>query len=159
MSFSFTIHATEDRARVGMLTTPHGKIRTPAFVPVGTQATVKAISIEDLRHICVQMVLANTYHLYLHPGIETIEALGGLHRMMNWDGPMMTDSGGFQVFSLGWAIEHGVGKVVNFLSDDSREETMMLQPRKKLCVIDDEKSDVLVACGWVFTCVDSGKIY
>lgn len=149
-NFSFSVVQTRGRARQGKLKTPHGTMDTPAFVPVGTQATVKAVSIDDLQKLKVQVVLANTYHLYLRPGVETIERLGGLHKMMNWNGPMMTDSGGYQVFSLGWAIEHGVGKVVNFLADDSREEEELKRqmvnnskaiiPRKKLCVVDDEKA-------------------
>ena len=149
--FSFKVNSSQGQARVGELSTPHGEILTPAFVPVGTQATVKAVSIGDLQKLKVQIVLANTYHLYLRPGIETIEHLGGLHKMMNWNGPMMTDSGGYQVFSLGWAIEHGVGKVVNFLADDSREEQELKRQvinnkpksiivRQKLCVVDDEKA-------------------
>ena len=87
-------------ARSGMLDTPHGTVRTPAFMPVGTQGTVKALSPEDLRSVGVEMVLANTYHLYLRPGTDVIETVGGLHKFMAWDGPVLTDSGGFQVFSL-----------------------------------------------------------
>ena len=87
-------------ARCGVLNTPHGEVRTPAFMPVGTQGTVKALSPEDLRSVGVEMVLANTYHLYLRPGTDVIDAAGGLHKFMAWDGPMLTDSGGFQVFSL-----------------------------------------------------------
>lgn len=149
-NFSFDVIQSRGQARQGKLKTPHGIIDTPAFVPVGTQATVKAVSIDDLKKLKIQVVLANTYHLYLRPGIETVKALGGLHGMMNWNGPMMTDSGGYQVFSLGWAIEHGVGKVVNFLADDSREEEEFkrqiinqqksIVPRQKLCVVDDEKA-------------------
>lgn len=101
MSFSFTIHATEGRARVGTLTTPHGKIRTPAFVPVGTQATVKSLTPSELRSLHVQLFFVNTYHMYLRPGIDVMKKFGGLHQFMNWDGPLITDSGGFQVFSLG----------------------------------------------------------
>ncbi|MBA3687430.1 MAG: tRNA guanosine(34) transglycosylase Tgt [Chloroflexi bacterium] len=88
------------RARLGSLTTPHGVIETPQFMPVGTQATVKALSPGDLRAAGVQVLLANTYHLSLRPGHERIACLGGLHRFMGWDGPILTDSGGFQVFSL-----------------------------------------------------------
>jgi len=88
------------RARLGSLTTPHGVIDTPQFMPVGTQATVKALSPGDLRAARVQVILANTYHLSLRPGHERIARLGGLHRFMGWDGPILTDSGGFQVFSL-----------------------------------------------------------
>ena len=88
------------RARLGSLTTPHGTVDTPQFMPVGTQATVKALTPGDLRAAGVQMILANTYHLSLRPGHERIARLGGLHRFMGWDGPILTDSGGFQVFSL-----------------------------------------------------------
>jgi len=87
-------------ARLGSLTTPHGTIETPQFMPVGTQATVKALTPGDLRSAGVQVILANTYHLSLRPGHERIARLGGLHRFMGWDGPILTDSGGFQVFSL-----------------------------------------------------------
>ena len=88
-------------ARLGSLTTAHGKIETPIFMPVGTQATVKAMTPEELVEVGSQIILANTYHLYLRPGHELIERLGGLHRFMHWDRPILTDSGGFQVFSLG----------------------------------------------------------
>jgi queuine tRNA-ribosyltransferase len=88
------------RARLGSLTTPHGAIETPQFMPVGTQATVKALTPADLRAAGVEIILANTYHLSLRPGHERIARLGGLHRFMGWDGPMLSDSGGFQVFSL-----------------------------------------------------------
>ena len=100
MSFDFTIHATDGPARLGRLDTPHGPLETPVFAPVGTQATVKAMRPRDLRELGATLVLANTYHLYLRPGDELIRDLGGLHRFMAWDGPILTDSGGFQVFSL-----------------------------------------------------------
>ncbi|HEY8922574.1 MAG TPA: tRNA guanosine(34) transglycosylase Tgt, partial [Candidatus Limnocylindria bacterium] len=100
-AISFTSRATPiGRARLGSLTTPHGVIETPQFMPVGTQATVKALSPGDLHAAGVQVILANTYHLSLRPGHERIARLGGLHRFMGWDGPILTDSGGFQVFSL-----------------------------------------------------------
>ena len=88
------------RARLGQLTTPHGVIDTPQFMPVGTQASVKSLTPGDLRTAGAQVILANTYHLSLRPGHERIARLGGLHRFMSWDGPILTDSGGFQVFSL-----------------------------------------------------------
>jgi queuine tRNA-ribosyltransferase len=88
------------RARLGQLTTPHGVIDTPQFMPVGTQASVKSLTSGDLRTAGAQVILANTYHLSLRPGHERIARLGGLHRFMSWDGPILTDSGGFQVFSL-----------------------------------------------------------
>jgi queuine tRNA-ribosyltransferase len=88
------------RARCGLLTTAHGPVQTPIFMPVGTNATVKAMRPADLREVGAQIILANTYHLYLRPGHRLVEQLGGLHRFMAWDGPILTDSGGFQVFSL-----------------------------------------------------------
>jgi queuine tRNA-ribosyltransferase len=98
--FQFDLQATDGRARAGLLQTPHGEIPTPIFMPVGTQATVKAVSPRDLHDLGARIILANTYHLYLRPGDERIARLGGLHRFMGWDGPILTDSGGYQVFSL-----------------------------------------------------------
>ena len=102
-SFSFTIDAecSETWARTGTIHTPHGKINTPIFMPVGTQASVKSVSPEELREAGATIILANTYHLMLRPGSRLISDLGGLHHFMHWDGPILTDSGGFQVFSLG----------------------------------------------------------
>ncbi len=98
--FHFDLPATDGRARAGVLQTPHGEVFTPVFMPVGTQATVKAVSPRDLEDLGATVVLANTYHLYLRPGDERIARLGGLHKFMGWDGPILTDSGGYQVFSL-----------------------------------------------------------
>lgn len=109
--FSFDILATENNARVGKLVTPHGTIQTPSFVPVGTLATVKALSAEDLCKLGSQVIITNAFHLHLRPGEDLIEKMGGLHRFMSWEGPLMTDSGGFQIFSLGSGKEHGVGKI------------------------------------------------
>lgn len=92
--------AVSGKARLGKLDTRRGTVNTPAFMPVGTQATVKAMSPEELRDAGAEIILANTYHLYLRPGHETIRRLGGIHGFMNWGGPVLTDSGGFQVFSL-----------------------------------------------------------
>ena len=97
---SFAIEAVDGRARRGVITTPRGDIRTPAFMPVGTAATVKAMLPESVRATGADIVLGNTYHLMLRPGAERVAALGGLHRFMNWDRPILTDSGGFQVMSL-----------------------------------------------------------
>ena len=96
----FTLTATDGEARAGLLCTAHGDVPTPAFMPVGTKATVKGIHPDRFRELGASIVLANTYHLFFRPGPETIEELGGLHRFMGWDGPILTDSGGFQVFSL-----------------------------------------------------------
>jgi len=96
--------------RAGVLNTPHGVINTPAFITVGTKATVKALSPEEVKEAGAEAVLANTYHLYLEPGEELIKNAGGIHKFMNWNGPTFTDSGGFQVFSLGVAMEEKTGK-------------------------------------------------
>ncbi|HSM56118.1 MAG TPA: tRNA guanosine(34) transglycosylase Tgt [Candidatus Sulfomarinibacteraceae bacterium] len=102
MTFEFELLATdpESGARAGQLHTPHGTIPTPVFAPVGTQATVKALRPRDLEELGATLILSNTYHLYLRPGDERIRDLGGLHTFMGWNGPILTDSGGFQVFSL-----------------------------------------------------------
>jgi queuine tRNA-ribosyltransferase len=100
--FPFSIQARSGpAARAGTLGTPHGDVPTPVFMPVGTNATVKSVSPDDLLSVDARIILANTYHLSLRPGAEVIAALGGLHRFMGWNGPILTDSGGFQVFSLG----------------------------------------------------------
>lgn len=98
--FLFNRVAQDNRARAGIFTTPHGDLLTPVFAPVGTQATVKAVAPAQLKETGASLVLANTYHLYLRPGDELVAEMGGLHRFMQWDGPMLTDSGGYQVFSL-----------------------------------------------------------
>src|SRR2546426_12111434 len=98
--FDFVIEAASASARAGRLTLPHGSVETPAFMPVGTQGTVRALSPQDLRGVGAELVLANTYHLHIRPGETVVAKLGGLHRFMGWDRPLLTDSGGFQVFSL-----------------------------------------------------------
>ncbi|MCX6055757.1 MAG: tRNA guanosine(34) transglycosylase Tgt [Chloroflexi bacterium] len=98
--FSFDLIATENNARAGVFHTPHGEIQTPVFAPVGTQATVKSMTPAQLSETGASLVLSNTYHLYLRPGADLVAELGGLHEFMQWPGPMLTDSGGFQVFSL-----------------------------------------------------------
>ncbi len=120
MSFLFKIekklegkHSAEGKpmGRAGVFSTPHGDIPTPAFVPVGTKATVKSLTPEMLRELGTKVILANTYHLLLQPGDELVKKVGGLHGFMNWRGPMMTDSGGFQVFSLGAAYGKEISKI------------------------------------------------
>jgi len=98
--FSFEIQATDGRARAGVFHTPHGDLLTPVFAPVGTQATVKAVTPDQLDALGATLVLANTYHLYMRPGDDVVAEMGGLHEFMQWPKPMLTDSGGFQVFSL-----------------------------------------------------------
>ncbi len=112
--FDFELLATDGQARAGVFHTPHGPLPTPVYAPVGTQATVKALTPCQVREVGATLVLANTYHLYLRPGDERIAQLGGLHRFMGWDGPLLTDSGGFQVFSLS-----GIhGKSLRTIDDD-----------------------------------------
>lgn len=101
IKYRLIAESTETKARVGEITTPHGKIETPIFMPVGTKATVKGIKTNTLKDLEAQIILSNTYHLYLRPGVDIIKEAGGLHKFMNWDKPILTDSGGFQVFSLG----------------------------------------------------------
>jgi queuine tRNA-ribosyltransferase len=129
MPFDFSVTHIHNRARTGLLTTPHGAVQTPALALVATQATVKAVSPEDLEALGVQLVIANTYHLHLRPGADTVAQLGGLHQMMAWPRPMMSDSGGFQVFSLGSSIRDGVGKVANiFPGEEARERPASFSP-------------------------------
>ena len=101
ISFEVVAKCPDTGARAGVLTTPHGQINTPIFMPVGTQATVKAMTVDELVAINAQIILSNTYHLYLRPGHDLVAEAGGLHKFMNWSRPILTDSGGFQVFSLG----------------------------------------------------------
>lgn len=121
-SFQFKIHNRSGLARTGTITTPHGTIQTPAFIPVGTQATLKSLTPEQLKSAGSQAVLSNAYHLYLRPGADIIDEAGGLGKFMNWHGPTFTDSGGFQVMSLGT----GFKKVID-MSEDSKVEA----PKKK----------------------------
>jgi queuine tRNA-ribosyltransferase len=116
-------------ARTGVITTPHGEIKTPAFIVVGTKATVKAMTPEQVKAVHAQSVLANAYHLYLQPGHKTVEKAGGLHKFMNWDGPIFTDSGGFQVLSLG----SGFKKVI-----DMKGEVPLAEKKERLALVDDE---------------------
>jgi queuine tRNA-ribosyltransferase len=115
--------ATDGDARAGVLQTSHGELRTPAFMPVGTKATVKMIDPQELRDVGAEIVLGNTYHLHFRPGADLIAELGGLHRFMGWDGPILTDSGGYQVFSLRDTIEAVDEEGVTFRSvyDGNRE--------------------------------------
>lgn len=108
---NFKVVAKDGQARAGVLKTPHGDIETPVYMPVGTQGTVKALDPDDLKELGAQIILGNTYHLNLRPTSELIKKMGGLHKFMGWNGPILTDSGGFQAFSLGAMIEHGIKKV------------------------------------------------
>ncbi|MCR5660671.1 MAG: tRNA guanosine(34) transglycosylase Tgt [bacterium] len=125
------------QARRGTIFTPHGSIETPEFLPVGTLATVKGMMPKQLKELGAQGMLSNTYHLFLRPGPDIVAEMGGLHKFMGWDRPVMTDSGGFQAFSLGAAREHGVGKIGVFPGDrlDGRPKR---DPAKNLAKIDDD---------------------
>ena len=126
VSFSIRHRASGSLARTGELATAHGVVRTPAFVAVATQASIKAVEPRAAAEHGAQIVIANTYHLHLRPGEDTVAALGGVHGFSGWDGPTMTDSGGFQVFSLGAGKEHGVGKVASIFP--GREPASSKQP-------------------------------
>ncbi|KKQ27648.1 MAG: Queuine tRNA-ribosyltransferase [Candidatus Magasanikbacteria bacterium GW2011_GWC2_37_14] len=118
MFFKLTHQDKNSRARTGVITTAHGKIETPIFMPVGTQATVKTLDSTDLQNLKAQIILGNTYHLHLRPGEKQIAKLGGLHKFMNWDKPILTDSGGFQVFSLGLQKENKNGQKFVKIDDE-----------------------------------------
>ena len=121
--FTIMHRANDSLARAGTLTTAHGSVETPAFVGVATRATIRGVEPSALVAIGLQIVISNTYHLHLRPGEETIASLGGLHRFSGWSGPTMTDSGGFQVFSLGAGKEHGVGKVASIFPGQERSSS------------------------------------
>ena len=100
MEYRIIKKSKRSKARVGKIITPHGEIDTPAFLPIATQGAIKALPFRDLRELGSQIVLCNTYHLYIRPGYQVIRESGGLHKFISWDGPILTDSGGFQVYSL-----------------------------------------------------------
>jgi queuine tRNA-ribosyltransferase len=141
--FAFTIHATEGRARTGTIAMRRGEIRTPAFMPVGTAATVKAMKPETVRAIGADIILGNTYHLMLRPGAERVARLGGLHKFMNWQRPILTDSGGYQVMSLS-DLRKITEEGVTFAShlDGSRH---MLSPERSMEIQGLLGSDIVMA--------------
>jgi len=141
--FSFQIKAKQDRARAGLFTTPHGDIPTPIFAPVGTQATVKSLTPVHLKELNARLILANTYHLYLRPGDDVISELGGLHEFMNWSRPILTDSGGFQVFSLG-GINQIDDEGVTFKSHIDGS-THRLTPEKAIKIQENLGADIIMA--------------
>ena len=135
----FEITAKSGQARAGRLITSHGTIETPAYVPVGTQAAVKGLSSKDLQQIGAQAIITNTYHIHLQPGECAVEKIGGLHKFMGWPGPLMTDSGGFQIFSLGAGKVHGVGKIASLFPDEGgRGEKVNTKKGKSLVCVDEE---------------------
>src|SRR3989344_8968661 len=110
------------RARLGLLETPHGVVETPTLVPVATQAVVKTLTSEEALQAKSQILISNTFHLHLKPGEKFVKSAGGLHKFMNWDRPLMTDSGGFQVFSLGFGKDLGVGKIIKYFPGETKIE-------------------------------------
>ena len=138
----YTLEVKEGNARAGVIETPHGKIETPVFMPVGTQATVKAMTKEELEKINSQIILGNTYHLYLNPGDDLVDDFGGLHKFMRWDRPILTDSGGFQVFSLG-SLRRIKEEGVHFRShlDGSKH---FLSPEKSISIQNNLGSDIMM---------------
>lgn len=138
----FTLQKSCNKARAGIITTPHGEIKTPVFMPVGTQATVKAMTPEELKELGAEIILGNTYHLYLRPSDELIARFGGLHKFMHWDKPILTDSGGFQVFSLG-ALRKIKEEGVDFSShiDGSKHK---LTPEKSIHIQNNLGSDIVM---------------
>jgi queuine tRNA-ribosyltransferase len=144
MAFSFEIvhRSIETSARLGKIHTPHGCVETPAFMPVGTQATVKSLTPEELCGLGVQIILANTYHLYLRPGHGVIAKLGGLHKFMHWHSPILTDSGGYQVFSLSKLREiSDRGVIFQSHIDGSRH---LLTPEKAIEIQETLGSDIMM---------------
>lgn len=140
--FTFQIEAQEGRARAGKFLTPHGEILTPVFAPVGTSATVKSLTPEQLQDIAATMILANTYHLYLRPGDTLIADLGGLHDFMRWSGPILTDSGGYQVFSLATQrVIDDQGVTFNSHIDGS---THQLTPEKAIAIQEKLAADIIM---------------
>lgn len=130
ISFTTLKQSGKSRGRAGILKTPHGEIETPTFVGVATQATMKALTWDQVRETGTQVLIENTFHLHLKPGEKIIKKAGGLHKFQNWNGPIMTDSGGFQVFSLGFGMDHGVGKILKEKSDISISEGQQPQRLK-----------------------------
>src|SRR3989344_863765 len=114
MEFNILKKSKKSNARLGVLKTPYGLVETPALVPVATQAVVKTLTSEEAEAAKCQMLIANTFHLHLKPGEKIVKNSGGIHEFMNWNRPLMTDSGGFQIFSLGFGYDLGVGKVLGF---------------------------------------------
>jgi len=142
MTLKFDLHTTDGAARRGTLTLNHGEVQTPAFMPVGTYGSVKAMSPHDLRDIGAEICLGNTFHLWLRPGLEVIAAHGGLHRFMGWDGPILTDSGGFQVFSLG-ALRKITEEGVRFSSPVNGDK-LFLTPEESMRIQHVLNSDIVM---------------
>lgn len=131
IDFKILQKSKKTNARVAVLSTPHGDIETPALVTVATQGVVKTLTSEEVKAVGSQLLICNTYHMHLRPGENVVKANGGLHEFMNWHGPLMTDSGGFQVFSLGFGRDYGMGKILK----ERSEETISIHEQPKFIKI------------------------
>ena len=141
--FSFELITQDDKARLGRIHTPRGIINTPAFMPVGTQGTVKGVFTEDILKTNTEIILGNTYHLLLRPGIKTLEKFNGLHNFMNWKKPILTDSGGYQIMSLSKfnKIDLKLGAIFNSHLDGKK---IILSPEKSIQVQKSINSDIIM---------------
>ena len=141
--FSFELIAQDDKARLGKISTPRGIIDTPAFMPVGTQGTVKGIFTDDILKTNTQIILGNTYHLLLRPGIEILNEFNGLHNFMNWNKPILTDSGGYQIMSLSKfnKIDQKIGAIFSSHLDGKK---IILSPEKSIKVQKSIDSDIIM---------------
>ncbi len=148
MKFTIKTESKKSKARTGVIKTPHGNIYTPYFIPVATAASVRGLNQEDLKSINAEVLLANTYHLHLKPGDKIIKKLNGLHKFMNWNKPLFTDSGGFQAFSLGYGMEHNINKLGNIFPQNKKIKKE--DKKDKLATISDK--------GVTFKAHDTGKI-
>ena len=155
--FSFELITQNDKARLGRISTPKGKIDTPAFMPVGTQGTVKGIYTDDILKTGTQIILGNTYHLLLRPGIEILDRFNGLHSFMNWDKPILTDSGGYQIMSLSKLnkIDKNIGAVFNSHIDGKK---IILSPDKSIQVKKSINSDIVMVLDECPKLTDDKKI-
>ncbi len=141
--FEFNLLAKQGRARRGVFNTPHGELQTPVFAPVGTQATVKTLTPDHVRELGASLVLSNTYHLYLRPGDELVAEMGGLHKFMQWHGPMLTDSGGFQVFSL--ALTRKIDEDGVTFKSHIDGSTHRFTPEKSIAIQENLGADIIMA--------------
>jgi queuine tRNA-ribosyltransferase len=141
--FSFELIAQDEKARLGTINTPRGKIDTPAFMPVGTLGTIKGVFVEDVLSTGTQIILGNTYHLMLRPGTEVLDQFGGLHKFMNWNKPILTDSGGFQIMSLSKLnrIDKSIGAIFSSHLDGSK---IILSPEKSIQIQKSINSDIMM---------------
>ena len=142
-NFFFELIKKEKEARLGKIHTPKGSIKTPAFMPVGTQGTIKSIFVDDILKTGTEIILGNTYHLYLRPGIKIIKKFGGLHNFMNWNKPILTDSGGFQIMSLSKLVKIDKKEGATFRSHIDGKK-FILSPEESIKIQKDLNSDILM---------------